>query len=108
MTVRNRNIIVGMDESPHGSAGEYTVTLRMGDQLRAELEGKRQGLAEPHKNPLHLQALFAWAAMVREGHFTGKFGEFKTACAFTEDESEDEDAGTPVDPTDQPASPDSA
>lgn len=107
--LKTRDLTVGMDESEHGAAGTYTVTLRMADQLHAELEGKRQGLGEPHRHPLHLQALFAWAAMRREGHFTGKFQEFKAACAFTEDpEADDEDAGDEVDPTVPAVSTDSA
>lgn len=98
--VKNRRMVVVMDASTHGEAGEFTVTLRMGDQLRAELEGKRMGLAEPHKNPMHLQALFAWASMNREGHFAGKFADFREACAYVQDDDEgNEDAGTPVDPT---------
>lgn len=97
MALRNRGMTVVLDESEHGSAGEYVVQVRLGDQTRAELEGKRMGVSVT-ENPIHLQALMGWAAMVREGHFTGKFAAFRDACA---DLVPDRDEGEPVDPTNQ-------
>lgn len=86
---------VYLDDSEHGKEGEYHVQVRLGDQTRAELEGKRMGVAVT-ESPIHLQALMGWCAMVREGHFTGKFAAFRDACA---DLVPDKDEGEPLDPT---------
>lgn len=102
MTLRKRGMTVTMDASEDGEAGEFYVQVRLGDQTRAELEGKRMGMSVT-ENPIHLQALMAWSAMVREGHFTGKFVKFREACA---DLMADKGEGEPVDPTDQDQSSD--
>lgn len=95
MGLRNRGMTVTMEDSEHGEAGEFQVQLRLGDQTRAELEGKRMGIRAADM-PITLQALFSWAAMVREGHFTGRFTQFRDACVWAEgDKGADED----VDPT---------
>ena len=77
------------------------------DQLRGELELKKLRLEPGRASGQHMTALWAWAAMVREGHFDGDFRAFREACiAFSdpqddEEDEEDED-GQEVDPT-QPA-----
>lgn len=110
--INTRRLVVAMDETERSEGGEFTVTLRIADQLRAELEGKKLGFSEVHHNPLHLQALFAWACMVREGHYTGKFADFRNDCIAVSDHKDDDptdpDAGEPVDPTTPAASTDSA
>lgn len=93
---------VVLDDSEHGDAGEFHVQVRLGDQTRAELEGKRMGITVT-EHPIHLQALMGWAAMVREGRFTGKFVAFREACA---DLVPDKDDGEAPDPTQQDQSSD--
>ncbi len=97
MALRNRGMIVLMDASEHGEAGEFSLQLRLGDQTRGELEGKRMGV-KATELPITLQALFAWAGMVREGHFTGNFAQFRDACADVQGERDDDED---VDPTRQ-------
>jgi hypothetical protein len=91
-----------MDED--GTETEYRVRVMLGDQLRAELEAKKLMLTESHY--MHTTALWAWAAMVREGNFAGKFREFQETCIeAVADKAEEAD---PVDPTHPAASTDSA
>lgn len=97
MGVRKRGMTITMDASEDGEGGEFYVQVRLGDQTRAELEGKRMGMVVTD-NPIHLQALMGWSAMVREGHFAGKFVKFREACV---DLVPDKDDGEPVDPTQQ-------
>lgn len=63
---------------PAGEPVGYVVPIILSDQLRGELEGKRHGIDNTY--PMHLSALWAWAAMLREGHYAGTFAEFKDAC----------------------------
>lgn len=107
MALKRKQLVVGMfaHEALNGDEGEFTITLTMGDQLRAELEGKKRGIVAT-QSPLHLQALFAWAALVREGLWSGDFASFGTACAYVDDPDRGDD-GDDVDPTEQTASSDS-
>lgn len=93
--LRNRNLLVVMDDGEHGAAGEYEVQLRLGDQTRAELEARKMGL-KATENPIHLQALFGWACMVRHGHYSGPVKSFLADCIAVEDVKDD---GEQVDPT---------
>lgn len=54
------------------------VTVTHGDQLRAELEGKRHGLESMKEAPLHYTTIWVWAALVRTGLYDDKFGAFKS------------------------------
>lgn len=57
------------------------VVVNHGDQLRAELEANKLGLAKAGTGtPMHLTALWIWAALVRTGRFDEKFQEFKVRC----------------------------
>lgn len=103
MSIKNRDMVVTMDPSDGGEAGQFTVQLRLGDQMRAELEAKRMGLKGTDM-PIHLQGLFAWASMVRSGNFDGKSRAFIDACVSVEDVK---DSGETVDPTEQGQSSDS-
>lgn len=86
---------------------EYRVRIMLGDQLRAELEGKKLSLTAEHY--MHTTALWAWAAMLREGHYDGPFQEFKTRCLEAATEKGDDEGELPdADPTPQAASNDSA
>lgn len=97
MSIKNRNMVVTMDDSDHGEAGEFTVQLRLGDQMRAELEAKRMGLKATDM-PIHLQGLFGWACMVRHGLFDGNAKAFSEACIAVEDEKGSSEV---LDPTEQ-------
>lgn len=80
---------------------EHRVTVILGDQLRGELEGKKLGLDTNY--PIHTGALWVWAAMLRSGHYSGTFQDFKGACVDF-----DKVADADADPTNQAASPGSA
>lgn len=80
---------------------ERRVTVILGDQLRGELEGKKLGLDTNY--PIHTGALWVWAAMLRSGHYSGSFQEFKSACVDYEAVGEED-----ADPTNPAASSDSA
>lgn len=68
------------------------VIVNHSDQLRAELEAGKQGLAKGGTTtPMHLTALWIWAALVRTGRFDGKFQDFKTRCvAYDPDKDRDQ------------------
>jgi hypothetical protein len=75
------------------------VVVNHADQLRAELEAKRQGLGKPQDTPMHLTSLWLWASLVRTGRYAGKFAEFKTACIAYDPDKEPDPADTEPDPT---------
>lgn len=68
------------------------VVVNHGDQLRAELEAGKLGLPKAGTaTPMHLTALWIWAALVRTERFTGKFQDFKRRCiAYEPDRDRDE------------------
>lgn len=70
----------------------HHVVVHHADQLRAELEASKQGLAKGGTaTPMHLTALWLWANLVRTGRYEGGFREFKTACvAYQPDKDRDE------------------
>lgn len=82
--IKTRTLVVQLDDGQGGDVVEHDVQLRLVDQTRAELEGKRHGI-DVVKHPLHLQGLFAWAACTRLGLFTGKWPEFQDVCVSIED-----------------------
>lgn len=53
------------------------VTVTYADQLRGELEGRKLGLGSMADAPMHYATVWVWAALVRTGRYTGKFGDFK-------------------------------
>lgn len=83
---------------------ELRVEVRGADQLRSELEAKRIPRVES-RDAMHTTYLWCWSAAVREGKFTGNFREWMTSVVQVKP---DKGATTPVDPTDQAASDDSA
>lgn len=96
------DVLMRTTDDPTGPAeAEHRVTVILGDQLRGELEGKKLGLDTSY--PIHTGALWVWAAMVRTGHYSGTFHEFKDACLDFDKVGESD-----ADPTNQAASSDSA
>jgi hypothetical protein len=98
---------VWMNPAPdeHGdthAAPEYVgvVTVTHGDQLRAELEGPKQGLPSMKDAPMHYATIWVWAAMVRAGTYAAKFGQFKAADLAelqpVKDDQEDDDDADPT------------
>lgn len=83
---------------------EYRVEIRAADQLRGELEGKRIPRVESG-DAMHTTYLWIWSAMVREGKYSGSFGDFLKVCIQGRI---DKNAVETVPPTDQAASDDSA
>jgi hypothetical protein len=75
------------------------VVINHSDQLRAELEAKRQGLGKPQDTPMHLTSLWLWASLVRTKRYDGKFAEFKTACVSYDPDKDADPADTDPDPT---------
>lgn len=65
----------------------HHVVVHAADQLRAELEAGKLGIASGGKDrPMAITMLWLWAAMVRTGAYTGKWATFKTSCvAFNPD-----------------------
>jgi hypothetical protein len=70
----------------------HHVIVNHGDQLRAELEANKLGLAKAGTaTPMHLTALWIWAALVRTGRFDDKFQAFKSRCiAYDPDRDRDQ------------------
>jgi hypothetical protein len=87
---------------------EHTVTIRHGDQLRAELEAPRHGLPSMEHAPMHATTLWVWCALVREGLYAGKARDFINGDCLGLEAARDDEGGfpgtpeTPADPT-QPA-----
>lgn len=56
---------------------EHTVEVIHGDQLRAELEAKKQGIpVDFAEAPVHLTTLWVWSSLVRTGVCQVGFQEF--------------------------------
>jgi hypothetical protein len=53
----------------------YEVEVMHQDRLRAELKTADMGI-DPEKHQQHLAASWSWAAMKREGHYSGKLEAF--------------------------------
>jgi hypothetical protein len=83
------------DTDPAGEV-EETVTVLLGDQMRAELELGKRGQS-PTTHGISFVAAMAWAALAREGRTTLAFPEFAAQC-FDVARQSDEDAPD-VDPT---------
>jgi hypothetical protein len=98
MPLTRTYFLVGLDDpdNPGGELLELRVEVKGADQLRAELEGRKMGI--DHRVAIHQTYLWAWAAMVREGHYTGPFKDFRDVVVKV---SPDEDAADEetVDPT---------
>lgn len=90
-------------ENPEAPPREVTVAVRNGDQLRAELEGSKLGLAGRGMSaaPLNYTTLWLWAAMVRTGEFTGNVQQFRASLVVFEPVKADGE--TLTDPEDVPA-----
>lgn len=53
---------------------EHHVHVRWADQLLAEREAPRHGIT--NAQPLHVTTYWVWAALKREGLYTGEFQQF--------------------------------
>ncbi len=81
------------------------VEVRAADELRAELEARVQGIPDLRTAAYHTYHLWVWAAMVRLGHYQGKFKPFVDqliGCEVSETPT------APPDPTQPAASADSS
>lgn len=77
----------------------HRVEILHGDQLRAELEAPRHGIAvDPRVQPNHTTTLWVWAALVRTGVVTVGFQDFKQDLVVL---GKAEAADAPVGPTSQ-------
>jgi hypothetical protein len=74
-------------------AAEHTVTILHGDQLRAELEGPRNGIPAMDQAAMHGITLWIWAALMRTHVIDQPFMEFLPRMLGFEDP----DAETPAD-----------
>lgn len=68
--------IVLLDDPDKGPT-EVDIEILYGDQLRAELEAPKHGLAKSGEAPLHTTALWVWAALCRLRGDLGPFQSFK-------------------------------
>lgn len=77
------------DTVPDDQLELHHVLVHHADQLRAELEAAKQGLAKGATSaPMHLTALWLWAALVRTERFAGAFRDFKVRCVNHEPDKE--------------------
>ena len=83
------NIVI---EQSTGDRTEHTVEVRNADRLQAEMSGRGHGILVGLQDaPLTWATLWIYHACVREGLFSGKWQEFKTALIdFDEAGSGDE------------------
>lgn len=95
MITLSRFTVLVDNEDPESPGDEHTVTVRHGDQLRAELEGPKHGLTSIEAAPMHYMTLWVWAALTREGKTTVNFQTFKGQILGLEPV----EAGEDVDPT---------
>lgn len=91
------------DTDPDTAAAEelecHHVLVHHADQLRAELEAAKQGLAKGGTGtPMHLTALWLWANLVRTERYAGTFREFKAACVGYEPDQDRDQPHTDPDP----------
>lgn len=78
----------------------HRVVVNGTDQLRAELEARRLGLPEGSKAPMHLTALWLWAAMTRTQATAQPFPEWKHRLVnFDPTDRDDPRPDQVVDPT---------
>jgi hypothetical protein len=75
----------------------HHVVIHHADQLRAELEANKQGLAKGGTGtPMHLTALWIWANLTRTKRFDEPFQAFKLRCvAYDADKDRDQPHGDP-------------
>lgn len=84
---------------------EHRVEVVFGDQLRAELEAPRHGLARIGDAPQHAVAMWIWAALTRTHVIDQPFQEFKPRLLVVEPvrDVDGEPAQETVDPTTAPS-----
>lgn len=104
MALKRTTLLVQMPDRDE----PYEVPVILADQLRGELEGKKQGL--DIKLSMHTTALWAWSAMCRLGHYDGPFQDFKADCIAlgSPDDIDHPESLPDVDPTQPGLSPGSA
>lgn len=91
-------VAINVDDQAGSHVAQWDITIRHADQLRAELEAGQYGIRREHA--FHLADLWAWAACVRLGLFTGKFKEFQSRIVdIVKQDDELVIALEPVDPT---------
>jgi hypothetical protein len=103
MTLPRMDALVYLNEPGKPEPVEYAVTIRHVDRLKAEIQQRALGL--DLELAQHSTTAWAWAAMVREGHYTGPCQRFLYDDCEGVDLAEDPDEvpPTPPDPpTDSP------
>lgn len=80
------------DTVPDDQLVLHHVVVHHADQLRAELEASKQGLAKGGTaTPMHLTSLWLWATLTRTKRYSGTFRDFKAACvAYDPDRDRDQ------------------
>lgn len=91
------------DPTNHDETREVTVTVTLGDQLRAERQGRKHGVTDAKGMPFHVTALWCWASMSRTGDTSLSFPDFVETVVTVSDPDEAD-----LDPTTRAASGDSA
>lgn len=74
---------------------EHRVEIKGGDQMRAELEGRKLNL--DHRAAIHQSYLWAWASLVRQDLYDRPFAEFRNVVVAVKPDTDSDDET--VDPT---------
>lgn len=100
MALKRQKMRVFLATEPENTGHvEHVVELTFADQLRGELEAKKNGI--PDSAALHVTAVWCWCALTRTGLYDQPFQQFLNVDCL---DIEREDDGENVDPT-QPAAP---
>lgn len=86
---------------PDDQLAYHHVVIHHADQLRAELEMSKAGFSNPTKAPMHMSAMWLWAALTRTGRYPGTWQSFKAELVAYEP-----DKDRPAPHTDPEAEPD--
>ena len=74
---------------------EHRVEVTHGDQLRGELEGRKQGLPPLQDAPMNATTVWVWCAMARLGLYSADYRQFSRVDLLGFDQARDEH-GEPV------------
>jgi hypothetical protein len=103
---RDRYTAIVVNPDPHAEGSvEHTVEITPADQLRAELEGHKQGLGPMKEAPLHYTVMWIWCALTRTHLYAEDWQTFvqRDLYAYGSAEDDDDKAGE-GDPDPTPAS----
>lgn len=92
--LKRKRYVVGLVDGDQVT--EHEIEVAPADMLRAEIEGRRYGIASPQEAPIHTATLWVYLALVRLELYAGSWQQFSSTDLY-DFEPLAEDA--PVDPT---------